>query len=593
MWSLVEEYVLAERSAVSKDAGQLESDDDRLTSFEMLVAQAWKGAVSMPKDAPVPSPGTHFFYDLGGDSMSALRAVKKLRDGLNIPDEGSILQRAREAYGIYSGAFSPSLISRYPQLRAYAAAIRNETPTASASKVRISTLHDALRVACLHATDDPNCPYMLVIRSLFELNRLGSQVLPDGDVTKSSRGFAPLHAACRSKCLPAVKYLLCAGAYHTMPSAEGMTPAHYACEGAGTKTQIDVLKTLIEAGASPIVITKAGQNLLHFAARAGNVPLLRYLMTHPTIVKVGIGMKDRWSRTPVEWAIINGHYEAFSYLFGPVSAAARKTKLIKNKHLKSTHLRYEAPIHIAARLYTDDDRYIRFIVKMGNAREVLSLLDGDKRTVIHSAVEGIATKRSGLESPDEKLVLEHYRVLGAVLETCKASGVAESVISTQDSSGLVAAAYAASVGCSVACAMIKDTGFDGDSFGPRARKRYTNASGERLALPSGRRIRSSGKQKREMLKAKRKGKMIRVDTEDATIKDTLHMLKVQRRKDAATMSKSKQEPAPKAVADAALSSLKKELRIVKETAFVSKTGKTKAKHSNDDDVDMWICGIEA
>ena len=392
-------------------------------------------------------------------------------------------------------------------------------------------MHAHMRTACRLAKDSlvDRCPYILLLRCIFELRAIGASISPDGGATKAARGFTPLHAACRAKSVSAVRLLLEQGAYHTLPNADGMTPAHYACDGAFCPAQLDILRALFSAGASSFVVTKAGQNLLHQAARAGNVPLLEFLTANPKILSIGIGMKDRWSRTPIEWAIINGHFDAFVFLFAPVTAAARKTKV--PKHNTSTHLPFETPLHVAARTTTDDHRFVKHIIGTFNARETLATLDGDGRSVLHSCIDAIAVKRATAEHGDE-LDDKHYVTLGYVLASCKASGTLTLLCDETGRDVLPILEYADAVGCSVAKALISDELGSIKVHGAvLKRKRYTNASGERLMLPSGRRVRASGKQKREILKAKRAAKRSEEEVAEAAriINDKVHELKVQRR----------------------------------------------------------------
>jgi ankyrin repeat protein len=112
------------------------------------------------------------------------------------------------------------------------------------------------------------------------------------------------------------------------------------------------LTVLLDAG-SPLRATDQNkQGLLHIAAREGNTDgvavLLHRFASEQASVESACVQRDRWSRSPVEWACVNGHAGALQLLIKASSVAAvQKVKMSVHKHHRKTHGRLQPPLHLA------------------------------------------------------------------------------------------------------------------------------------------------------------------------------------------------------------------------------------------------------
>ena len=111
---------------------------------------------------------------------------------------------------------------------------------------------------------------------------------------------------------------------------------------------------LLDAG-SPIRATDQNkQGLLHVAAREGNAGSVSVLFQWLKSQKNQPGaeafctQRDRWNRTAVDWAAINGHSAVLRLLIeAGGGAAVQGVKMSAQKHHKRTHGRLQPPLHLA------------------------------------------------------------------------------------------------------------------------------------------------------------------------------------------------------------------------------------------------------
>eukprot|EP00927_Polykrikos_kofoidii_P022498 TRINITY_DN20973_c0_g1_i1.p1 TRINITY_DN20973_c0_g1~~TRINITY_DN20973_c0_g1_i1.p1 ORF type:complete len:966 (-),score=113.98 TRINITY_DN20973_c0_g1_i1:97-2574(-) len=224
--------------------------------------------------------------------------------------------------------------------------------------------------------------------------------------------FTALHASARSGAVDCLRLLLRLRAKPTVTEGgAAMTPAHYAAMGSS-----ECLNVLLEAKAPLTVRDARGQSLIHAAARAGNCASLRLLLacadngrknnSNGTLraLRSGEGSRgllewsDRWARTAVHWATLNGHLEALSFLLE--SKATPTPRVITDHQMgKRTHMTQETPVAIAARVHGVDSTISQLIVAAvsaqtdGGLRSPLQPPSGGDRNLVNGQEEDSAASR--------------------------------------------------------------------------------------------------------------------------------------------------------------------------------------------------------
>jgi hypothetical protein len=93
----------------------------------------------------------------------------------------------------------------------------------------------------------------------------------------------------------------------------------------------------------------AGTCVQH-AARAGNVEVIRRFWAPQSADVAMLEWRDRWSRTAVHWAVLNGHVQCLKALLQS-GASPSPPNARHGAHLKSTYLTIETPLQLAQRRY--------------------------------------------------------------------------------------------------------------------------------------------------------------------------------------------------------------------------------------------------
>ena len=142
------------------------------------------------------------------------------------------------------------------------------------------------------------------------------------------------HLACLKGMPSLVKKLLDKKAKFNTPNASSLFPLHLAASGEVHEVSADeederrllCVKYLLEAG-SPLSMRDGNkQTILHAAARAGHIKVLRFALDQwignrsaPPGKEPSLDWRDNWCRTPVHWAVLNGKVDALKILIEKVS----------------------------------------------------------------------------------------------------------------------------------------------------------------------------------------------------------------------------------------------------------------------------------
>ena len=174
----------------------------------------------------------------------------------------------------------------------------------------------------------------------------------------------PLHLACLKGHPNLVRALLENGAKYNTPDAAGSFPLHLAAVGSNSDEyceeedlrRLDCVKLLLNSGA-PLQMKDGNKHtVIHSAARTGYVHILRYVMERwqRELIESGdkkyngsFDWRDRWSRTAVHWAVLNGKVNALRVLLKSGCSATP----IKPKKNARTNVALETPQEMCDRLY--------------------------------------------------------------------------------------------------------------------------------------------------------------------------------------------------------------------------------------------------
>jgi acyl-CoA synthetase (AMP-forming)/AMP-acid ligase II len=331
------------------------------------------------------------FAMLGGDSLSATLVVRSLyalhHQINNSRDLGG-------AYGYFDGPFNVSNLLRSKTLGDYATYLDangifltledenqyNLDETVKDSRKRLETGHSiddllynslfeaitlgqtAVSIGLIYVGTNPNHG-----EHGFRLGKLKNGRKQQKEVLKSN----PLHLACAKGNYVLVAALLQCGCNCKSPDASGQYPLHLACSGYVINDTLNILeiekedknrkecvKLLIEYGKVPLAMKNAAkQTVLHCSARSGYVHLLTFLIDlweKDDRIKPNklwgpskFDWQDRWFRTPIHWAVLNGKLLALKILLNHCSA----TPLLPRKSKNRSSVAIESPIQICERLY--------------------------------------------------------------------------------------------------------------------------------------------------------------------------------------------------------------------------------------------------
>ena len=279
------------------------------------VQSAWERQLGMPVLAH-----THYLH-AGGDSLGALKLTRAIFLALH---DGTADDSIDE-YGGLPPPFQPCVLLQHPRLDDYVAVLRRKGKDCGIS------LLPAASVAPAQTTANPPCRLSSLFREVVAAQccALAERLLRygvvdvNGNHTREHRCVTPLHIAVSScgstadelaAALRMVTLLLDAGAKPTAVTPDGVTPAHLAAAVSAPLLQ----RLLVRAPALLHCRDGRQQSLLHFAARSGNVAAVRLLLS---TYDLKLDTRDKWQRTPVHWAVLNGHLDVLESMLAHHVAA--------------------------------------------------------------------------------------------------------------------------------------------------------------------------------------------------------------------------------------------------------------------------------
>ncbi|CAE7248357.1 INVS [Symbiodinium sp. CCMP2592] len=290
-------------------------------ALEAKVEEVWRRVLALPPGGVRPEDS---FLELGGESLLALRVCATLRyelGGEAEPDE-DVAPGDEKApqFGHVSGAFAVATLLAAPSFRAFCDGLRrggyslpgDGVPCQGREQQRQAwpRLRSAARkrgpgaAAALAAELDAATPE--------DAQQWIGAAARQGNA-KAAGSFTALHAAAQANATECVQFLLerRARATTTEPGA-AMTPLHYAAMASGA----GALDLLLKAKAPLTVRDARGQSLLHAAARSGSAEALRRLLQamKDSRSRGFLEWSDRWARSAVHWASLNGHSEVLKIL---------------------------------------------------------------------------------------------------------------------------------------------------------------------------------------------------------------------------------------------------------------------------------------
>ena len=221
-----------------------------------------------------------------------------------------------------------------------------------------------------------------VVKSLLQL-----QVCPDGRVTRTNKANSPLMIAALHDHVDVAELLVKAGAELQFVNSAQATAAHVA-----TVNSAGVLRVVLEAGATGEVKDANKWTCLHHAAWAGNTASIEELLASGGSNRrenVQLNEKDRWSRTPLAWAIFNNRIDAADRLLraGALLHASLESGRSRPqaRHQRRTDNVWTGCLHMAvlnACTGADDCAMLRVLLKH---RVPADERDGDGCTALHEA----------------------------------------------------------------------------------------------------------------------------------------------------------------------------------------------------------------
>jgi hypothetical protein len=287
------------------------------------------------------------FAMLGGDSLTATRIVRALyayhHNIWNSRNLGG-------AFGVLDDdTFSVSHLLRARNLGSYVDFLESKNVCQE-----ISSRHPVHRMALETSPESTEASrlYDMLVQAITEDKLLIALALIEAGATpnlkqenkyrmSNTRGLqerkktfhsTPLHLACLKGQYRLARVLLEHGAKYNIPDASGNFPIHLVAAGRSTgegysekedMQRLECMQLLLKVGAPLTMKDGSRQTAIHCAARSGYIKVLSFLLDRwkrdfiecdPLKNAGSLEWRDRWYRTPVHWAILNGQIDALRVL---------------------------------------------------------------------------------------------------------------------------------------------------------------------------------------------------------------------------------------------------------------------------------------
>lgn len=292
-------------------------------------------------------PGSDF-RALSGDSLVALRVCKRL--AARVQRDGGASAGALEL-GLFGEGLLPSLspvflLETHPVLEHYAEYLlgRVGTPStdpagSSPSVVVVNAAHHDAAPGPASRGQVPEVAALVGEAAAASEEALVAALVPAmceairSSPQREQLEASAVHSAVGAAAAGCVRVLLKAGMSPNAKFVEGVRPLHAAARSGSLQGMIEVLEVLLEAGGKVRALDDNRQSVMHHAARGGAgrrcIDLLLDAWTAATPKAKGPTQStcltaDKWGRTPLHWAVQNGHRTAVVALLEMSSDPAAK-----------------------------------------------------------------------------------------------------------------------------------------------------------------------------------------------------------------------------------------------------------------------------
>ncbi|KAJ3192303.1 hypothetical protein HK101_006755 [Irineochytrium annulatum] len=354
------------------EVSDVRGDLDDHGGWSTVVGSHWRSVLGLSSETKLGSRSR--FEELGGDSLKALavckaisadaerllaRSAPEAKVAIDDSDEDDAGVKKKGEFGELMGALAPAELLKRPRLGGYAAYLKESLGALSADPaeatstkpLRQPTPEDSevgkedpqsLRSTLLLAAGmglTPVVTFLISNRGLAVDGRLKAGLTSSVLSKNGTRAFGPtpatptttpLHVACLNGRRSTATALMSLGASVSAPDAGKATPLHLASQHGPLGLLDDLLAALgagstavgsskkkagarTGAGGGPLLQADAnGQMPLHHAARSGAPDGVVARLV--AVASEAVGRRDKWGRTPLHWAVVNGHRNAVKIL---------------------------------------------------------------------------------------------------------------------------------------------------------------------------------------------------------------------------------------------------------------------------------------